>query len=137
MNKYLGLLCVIALLFAFCACGGSDEPTAYSPSDIKVEAIDGEDANAYHVIYDIDATDTEQWDGHFTNAFTLQTAVDGIKEVMNRDDWTQTSVLFGEDTNGVRMYSYGDDGLDGNYDQIRLYQVGIYNRSYDLQGELE
>ena len=136
MNKYLGFLCVLALLFAFCSCGGSEEPSAYSPSDITVEAID-DSSNVYHVIYDIDASDTEVWSGHFTDPIALQTAVDGIKECITRDDWTDTSVVYGEDTSGTNMYSYGDDGMDGNYDQIKFFQVGIYDKSYNLQGELQ
>ena len=137
MKKILFIIMGVIMTFALCSCG-SDEPeqTALTYSDIQAEQLD-DGGVVYTVVYDIDAEDTEQWSGHFTHEDTLQTAVDGIKACMSRDDWTDNSVVYGEDSNGVTMYSYGDDGLDGNYTQIRFFQVGIFNRAYDLQGELD
>ena len=137
MKKILIIVMVVSMTLAFCSCG-SDEPeqTALSPTDIQAEQLD-DGGVVYTLVYDIDAEDTEQWSGHFTHDDVLQTAIDGIKTCMGRDDWTDNSVIYGEDRNGLTMYSYGDDGLDGNYTQIRFYQVGIFDRAYDLQGELE
>jgi len=137
MRKILIIIMGIVMTFAMCSCG-SDEPeqTALTYNDIQAEQLD-DGGVVYTVVYGIDAEDTEQWSGHFTNAEVLQTAVDGIKACMNRDDWTDNSVVYGKDSNGVTMYSYGDDGMDGNYTQIRFYQVGIFDRAYDLQDELK
>ena len=137
MKKYLIFIMGIFMMFALCSCG-SDEPeqTALTYTDIQAEELD-DGGVVYTVVYDIDAEDTEQWSGHFTDEATLQAAVDGINACISRDDWTDNSVVYGKDSNGLTMYSYGNDGMDGNYDQIRFFQVGIFDRAYDLQGELD
>ena len=137
--KKLLITCAAAFvfLFAFAACGGSDaeEPAALTYSDIQVEDADG--VNVYSVIYDIDNTDTEQWSGYDTDEAVVQVAVDGIKACMARDDWSDGSIVYGyakEPLLKNMMYGYG---VDGNYSGIDLYQVGIYNDTYTLQGELD
>ena len=59
---------------------------------------------------------------------------------MQRDDWTDDSVVYGYAKEAVlknMMYQYGYNGIDGDYDSIKLYQVGVYNDDYVLQGELD
>lgn len=137
MKKYLIIIMAVLMTFAFCSCGSEEpEQTSLSPTEIQADELD-DGSVVYTVVYDIDAEDTEQWSGHFTHEDVLQTAVDGIKACKSRDDWTDTSVVYGKDKNGITMYSYGDDGMDGNYTQIRFFQVGIFDRAYDLQGELD
>lgn len=140
MKKFLIIIMVLTASFAFCSCGSSEpeQPTAYEPTAIEVENADG--VNVYHVIYDIDNTDTEAWSGYDTDEINVNTAVNGIKECMQRDDWADDSVVYGYAKEAVlknMMYQYGYNGIDGDYDSIKLYQVGIYNDDYVLQGELD
>lgn len=140
MKKFLIIIMVLAASFAFCSCGSSEpeQPTAYEPTAIEVENADG--VNVYHVIYGIDNTDTEAWSGYDTDEINVNTAVNGIKECMQRDDWTDDSVVYGYAKEALlknMMYQYGYNGIDGDYDSIKLYQVGIYNDDYVLQGELD
>lgn len=137
MKKIILLLVPIMAIFMFCGCGGSaeDEPTAYSPSDIQVEAIEGEDSNVYTLVYDIDGANTDEWSG-FWDARESETAISGIKECINRDDWTATSVVYGKDTAGTYLYSYGFDGTDGNYDSVKFFEAGVFHKSYELDGML-
>lgn len=149
MKRLLVVVMVIAMSVAFAACGSGEAeepeaPSSLTPTDIQVEAIEGEDANVYSVIYDIDTEDTdawkEQWSGYDSEEVCVNTAVDGIKACKERDDWTDTSVVYGyagEPLAKNMLYSYGDDGSDGNYTSIKLFQLGIYNDTYDLQGELD
>lgn len=140
MKKFLIIIMVLTASFMFCSCGSSEpeQPTAYEPTAIEVENADG--VNVYHVLYDIDNTDTEAWSGYDTDEINVNTAVNGIKECMQRDDWTDDSVVYGYAKEAVlknMMYQYGYNGIDGDYDSIKLYQVGIYNDDYVLQGELD
>lgn len=140
MKKFLIVVMVLAASFAFCSCGSSEpeQPTAYEPTAIEVENADG--VNVYSVIYDIDNTDTEAWSGYDTDEINVNTAVNGIKECMQRDDWTDDSVVYGYAKEAAlknMLYQYGYNGIDGDYDSIKLYQVGAYNDDYTLQGELE
>ena len=140
MKKFLIIIMVLTASFAFCSCGSSEpeQPTAYEPTAIEVENADG--VNVYHVIYDIDNTDTEAWSGYDTDEINVNTAVNGIKECMQRDDWTDDSVVYGYAKEALlknMMYQYGYNGIDGDYDSIKLYQVGVYNDDYVLQGELD
>ena len=140
MKKFLIIIMVLTASFMFCSCGSSEpeQPTAYEPTAIEVENADG--VNVYHVLYDIDNTDTEAWSGYDTDEITVNTAVNGIKECMQRDDWTDDSVVYGYAKEALlknMMYQYGYNGIDGDYDSIKLYQVGVYNDDYVLQGELD
>lgn len=140
MKKFLIIIMVLTASFAFCSCGSSEpeQPTAYEPTAIEVENADG--VNVYSVIYDIDNTDTEAWSGYDTDEINVNTAVNGIKECMQRDDWTDDSVVYGYAKEALlknMMYQYGYNGIDGDYDSIKLYQVGVYNDDYVLQGELD
>lgn len=140
MKKFLIIIMVLAASFMFCSCGSSEpeQPTAYEPTAIEVENADG--VNVYHVIYDIDNTDTEAWSGYDTDEINVNTAVNGIKECMQRDDWTDDSVVYGYAKEALlknMMYQYGYNGIDGDWNTIKLYQVGIYNDDYVLQGELD
>lgn len=140
MKKFLIIIMVLTASFAFCSCGSSEpeQPTAYEPTAIEVENADG--VNVYSVIYDIDNTDAEAWSGYDTDEINVNTAVNGIKECMQRDDWTDDSVVYGYAKEAVlknMMYQYGYNGIDGDYDSIKLYQVGVYNDDYVLQGELD
>lgn len=137
MKKYLIIVMALTLVFAFCSCGSDapEEPSALSPSDIQVEDADG--VNVYSVIYDVDISDTEAWSGYDTDDVVKQTAIDGIKACMDRDDWSDDSIVYGYANEALlknMMYSYGQDG---DYTGIGLYQVGIYNDTYTLQGELD
>ena len=137
MKKYLIIVMAITLVFAFCSCGSDapEEPSALSPTDIQVENADG--VNVYSVVYDIDNTDTEVWSGYDTNEAEVQTAIDGIKECKSRDDWSADSIVYGyakEPLAKNMLFSYGQDG---DYSGIALYQIGIYNDTYTLQGELD
>ena len=137
MKKYLIIVMALTLVFAFCSCESDapEEPSALSPSDIQVEDADG--VNVYSVIYDIDNSDSEVWSGYDTNEAEVQTAIDGIKECKNRDDWSDDSIVYGyakEPLAKNMLYSYGQDG---DYSGIALYQIGIYNDTYTLQGELD
>ena len=136
MKKFLIVIMVIAMISVFCGCGGSDESTAYEPVDIQVEAIDGEDANAYHVIYDIDGANTDEWSG-FWDVRERETALNGIKECMGRDDWTDTSVIYGEDTSSTALYSYGFNGIDGDYQSVKFFEGGIFHKDYSVEGMLD
>ncbi len=139
MKKLILVVTLLALITALCACGDSeDKPEAYSPTDIKVEKADG--GNIYSLIYDIDINDDEQWSGYPEHENELQTAINGIKECMQRDDWTDDSVIYGYAKKALlknTLYSYGYDGTDGNYDSIKFFQLGIYNTTYQLTDELE
>ena len=137
MKKYLIIIMVISMTFLFGACGSeeADAPTAYSPSDIQVEDADG--VNVYSVIYDVDISDTEAWSGYDSDDVVKQTAIEGIKACMDRDDWSDDSIVYGYANEALlknMMYSYGQDG---DYTGIELYQIGIYNDTYTLQGELD
>ena len=143
MKKILMFVMVVAMGLFFCSCGGSDqsdqeEVTSYSPSDIQVETLD-DGTNVYSVIYDIDTSDSdawkEAWPGYDSKEICVNTAVDGIKACMDRDDWTDGSVVYGYAQEAVlknMLYSYG---VDGNLTDINLFQLGIYNDTYTLQGE--
>lgn len=140
MKKLLIIIMVLAAAFSFCSCGSDEpeQPTAYEPTAIEVENADG--VNVYHVIYDIDNTDTEQWTGYDTDEIVVNTAVNGIKECMQRDDWTDDSIVYGYAKEAYlknMMYQYGYNGIDGDWNSIKLYQVGVYNDDYTLQGELD
>ena len=149
MKKLFVVVMVVAMGFAFVACGSGEAeepeaPTSYTPTDIQVEAIEGEDANVYSVIYDIDTEDTdawkEQWSGYDSEEVCINTAIEGIRACMDRDDWTDTSVVYGyagEPLLKNMLYSYGFNGVDGDYTSIKLFQLGIFNDTYDLQGELD
>ena len=137
MKKCLMFIMVFAMGIFFAACGSEevDAPAAYSPSDIQVEDADG--VNVYSVIYDIDISDTEAWSGYDSDDVVKQTAIDGIKACMDRDDWADDSIVYGYANEALlknMMYSYGQDG---DYTGIELYQIGIYNDTYTLQGELD
>ena len=130
MRKFFIILLAVSMMFVFASCG-SEEPTAYSPSDIQY------DDGVYSVIYDIDNSDTNQWSGYDTKETEVQTAVGGIKACMARDDWSDDAVVFGyakEPKLSNMMYSYG---MDGDYSGIAMYQLGIYNDTYTLQDELK
>ena len=67
----------------------------------------------------------------------MNTAIDGIKACMDRDDWVDNSAVIGYAGEALlknELYSYGSDY---DFTGIQLYQVGIYNDTYTLQGELE
>lgn len=136
--KKLILLLVPIMMLAFAACGGSEpaeESDALAPTDIQVEDADG--VNVYSVLYDVDNTDTDAWSGYDTDEAVVQVAVDGIKACMDRDDWKDGSIVYGyaqEPLLKNMLYSYGQDG---DYSVIELYQVGVYNDSYTLAGELD
>ena len=137
MKKILIIVMVVAMTFAFCSCGSDEaaEPTAYSPTDIQVDDADG--VPLFYVIYDIDNHDTEQWHGYDTYENEVQTAIDGIKACMAMDEWADNAIVFGyaqEPELKYIMYAYGNDD---DYTHINLHQLGIYNDSYDLQGELD
>ena len=137
MKKYLIIVMAFALVFAFCSCGSdaTEEPSALTPSDIQAEDADG--VTVYSVIYDIDNTDTEAWSGYDTNEAEVQTAINGIKECMTKDDWSDDSIVYGyakEPLAKNMLYSYGQDG---DYSGIAMYQIGIYNDTYNLQRELD
>lgn len=142
MKKILIIVMSFAMMLAFCACGSEEpeEPTAYSPTDIQAEEIE-DGTMVYSVIYEMETEDSdawkEQWSGYDTNENEVQTAIDGVKECMQRDDWTDGSVVYGYANEALlknMLYSYGQDYV---YDEIALYQLGIYNDSYVLQGELD
>lgn len=139
MKKILIIVMVICMGMIFTACGSDESteaPTAYTPTDIQVEALD-DGTNIYSVIYDIDNTDTEAWSGYDTDELCTNTAIDGIKACMDRDDWVENSTVIGYAGEALlknEMYSYGTD-YDFTY--IQLYQVGIANDTYTLQGELD
>ena len=137
MKRILIIVMALSMTFAFCSCGSEEAagPTTYSPSDIQVEALD-DGTMLYSVIYDIENDDTDQWHGYDSEENEVQTAIDGIKACMERDDWTDGSCVRGyagspELKNTI--YTYGVEGYDG----IELYQIGIYNDTYTLQGELD
>lgn len=137
MKKYLIIIMVISMTFLFGACGSeeADAPASYSPSDIQVEDADG--VNVYSVIYDVDISNTEAWSGYDSDDVVKQTAINGIKACMDRDDWSDDSIVYGYANEALlknMMYSYGQDG---DYTGIGLYQIGIYNDTYTLQGELD
>ena len=123
----------------FTACGSdesADAPTAYTPTDIQMEALD-DGTNIYSVIYDIDNEDTQAWSGYDSDDLCVNTAIDGIKACMDRDDWVDNSAVIGYAGEALlknELYSYGSDY---DFTGIQLYQVGIYNDTYTLQGELD
>lgn len=133
---------IVIMMIAFCSCGSDSEeqePTGYDPVDIQVEAVD-DDSNAYLLIYDVSVEDTDQWNGYPEHERELQTALNGIKQCISRDDWTPTSVIHaygGEAKLSNQMYSYGDDGLDGNLNSVKFFQYGIYTTTYQLTDELD
>lgn len=138
MKKILIIVMTLAMTFAFCSCGSDapEEPTAYSPTDIQAEALD-DGTMLYSVIYDISNEDTEQWSGYDSKEYEVQTAIDGIKACMERDDWTDGSCVRGYAGDTELMHTIYVYGADFDYSKIDLYQVGVYNESYVLQGELE
>lgn len=131
MKKLILIMC-LALAFAFCACGSEEEePVAYSPSDIQVEDADG--VNVYSVIYNI-TTEKEDWSGYPEDQRELDTAVNGIKECMDRDDWSDGSIVYGyaqEPLLKNMLYSYDST------DVIKFYQYGIYNTDFLVGDELK
>lgn len=132
MRKLLIIVMTFALML-LCSCG-SDEPAAYEPTDIQAEQTD--EGMVYSVIYDIDNTDTEQWHGYDTEATEVETAINGIKACMARDDWSDDAVVYGyakEPLLKNMLYEYGYESRDS----INLYQIGIYNDTYTLQGEFD
>lgn len=141
MRKLLIFIMVITMGIAFTACGSEESaeaPTSYTPSDIQVEALD-DGTNIYSVIYDIDTEDSdawrEAWSGYDSDELCVNTAVDGIKACMERDDWVDGSVVngyAGEALLKYELYSFGVENTLG----IDLYQLGIYNDTYTLQGEI-
>lgn len=143
MRKLLIFIMVISMGILFTACG-SDEPaaeqtTSITPSDIQVEALD-DGTNIYSVIYDIDTSDTdawkEAWSGYDSEEVCVNTAVDGIKACMDRDDWVDNSVVIGYAGEALLKYELYSFGAENNLG-IDLYQLGIYNDTYTLQGELD
>ena len=129
MRKLLVILLAMSLAIAFCSCG-SEEPEAYSPSDIQVEDADG--VNVYSVLYDT-STEKEDWTGYPEDQRELQTAIDGIKACMERDDWKDGSIVYGyaqEPLLKNMLYAYED----GN---IAFYQLGIYNTDFMVTDELD
>lgn len=138
MKKIIFILMAAFIITTICACGDSeDKPAAYSPTDIKVEKAD--DGNIYSLIYDIDIDNKDQWSGYPEHENELDTAVNGIKKCIQRDDWTNNSVIYGYAKKPLlknMLYSYGNDGSDGNYDSIKFFQLGIYNTTYQLDSEL-
>lgn len=139
MKKIFLVVSIFIIITALCACSDSeDKPKAYSPTNIKVEKADG--GNVYSLIYDIDIDDKDQWSGYPEHENELQTAIDGIKKCMQRDDWTKDSVVYGYAKKALlknTLYSYGYDGTDGNNSAIKFFQIGIYNTTYQLTDELE
>jgi len=143
MRKLLIFIMVISMGMIFTACGSDESaeaPMSYTPADIQVEALD-DGTNIYSVIYDIDPSDTDAWrdtwSGYDSDELCVNTAVDGIKACMDRDDWVENSAVIGYAGEALlknEMYSYGTD-YDFSY--IQLYQLGIANDTYTLQGEFE
>ena len=139
MKKLLIFIMVAFMGILFTACGSdeaADAPTAYTPTDIQVESLD-DGTNIYSVIYDVDKDDTTAWSGYDTDELCVNTAIDGIKACMERDDWVDNSAVIGYAGEALlknELYSYGSDY---DFTGIQLYQVGIYNDTYTLQGELE
>lgn len=138
MKRILIIVMTICAALAFCSCGSgeeSTEPTTYSPTDIQVEAT--EDGNIYSVIYDIENDDKEQWHGYDSYENEVQTAINGIKECMAREDWTDNSCVRGYAGDTELSHTIYTYGTEYDYTKIDLYQVGVYNESYILQGELD
>ena len=139
MKKLLIFIMVVSMGILFTACGSdesADAPTAYTPTDIQVESLD-DGTNIYSVIYDVDNEDTTAWSAYDTDELCVNTAIDGIKACMDRDDWVDNSAVIGYAGEALlknELYSYGSDY---DFTGIQLYQVGIYNDTYTLQGELE
>ncbi len=135
------IITIMALLLV--ACGGEEtskeDVETYSPIEIQVEDA-GDGTSVFSVIYDIDAHNKEQWTGYPENEREMNTALEGIKQCMERDDWTDGSVIYGYGGETLLkniIYSYGYDGSDGNYNSIKFFQLGIYNTTYQLTGELD
>ena len=140
MKKFLIIIMVLAASLCLCSCGSSEpeQPTAYEPTAIEVENADG--VNVYHVIYDINNTDTDVWSAYSYDEIVTETAVNGIKACMDRDDWTDDSIVYGYANEALlknMMYQYGYNGIVGDWDSIKLYQVGIYNDDLVLTDELD
>lgn len=143
MKKFLMIVMVVTMSIFFCSCGGSDQPdqeevTSYSPSDIQVETLD-DGTNVYSVIYDIDTSDSdawkEAWPGYDSKEICVNTAVDGIKACMDREDWKDGSAVIGYAGEAEPKYELYTYGTDYDFSCIQLYQLGIYNDTYTLQGE--
>ena len=142
MKKWLIFIMVICMGMIFTACGSEESaeaPTSYTPTDIQVEALD-DGTNIYSVIYDIDPSDSdawrEAWSGYDSDELCVNTAVEGIKACMDRDDWVDNSVVNGYAREALlkyELYSFGTENTLG----IDLFQLGIYNDTYTLQGELD
>lgn len=134
MKKALIIIMVCLAVFAFCSCGSSEEePKAYTPTDIQTETLD-DGSTVFSVIYDC-TVEKDSWSGYPEDSRELETAINGIKECMNSDEWTDTSVVYGyaEEPllkNALYSYEAGNPGID-------FYQIGIYNTTYTLQGELD
>ena len=139
MKKLLIFIMVVSMGILFTACGSDESaeaPTAYTPTDIQMDALD-DGTNIYSVIYDIDNEDTQAWSGYDSDDLCVNTAIDGIKACMDRDDWVDNSAVIGYAGEALlknELYSYGSDY---DFTGIQLYQVGIYNDTYTLQGELD
>lgn len=138
MKKLIAIISVLVIVFALCSCGDSEDTSAaYSPTKIKVEKLD--DGNVYSLIYDVDVSDDKQWSGYPEDDRELNTAIDGIKECMKRDDWNDNSVVYGYGKKALLknvMFSYGYDGTDGDDSSIKFFQLGIYNTTFQLTDEL-
>lgn len=138
MKKLLIFIMAFTMALVFASCGSEEEPEAYSPSDIQVETLE-DGSNVYSIIYDI-TNEKDDWSGYPEDQRELQTAINGVKECMARDDWNDTSVIHAyaqEPVLSNQLYSYGYDGMDGNYESIKFFQYGVYNTSYTLQGETD
>ena len=143
MKKLLIFIMVISMGMIFTACGSDESaeaPTSYTPSDIQVEALD-DGTNIYSVIYDIDTSDSdawkEAWSGYDSDELCVNTAIDGIKACMDRDDWVDNSAVIGYAGEAELKYELYSYGTDYDFTYIQLYQLGIGNDTYTLQGELE
>lgn len=142
MRKLLIFIMVITMGITFAACGSDESaeaPASYTPTDIQVEALD-DGTNIYSVIYDIDTSDTdawkEAWPGYDSEEICVNTAVEGIKACMDRDDWVDGSAVIGYAGEPILKYELYSYGTDSDYSYIQLYQLGIGNDTYTLQGEI-
>lgn len=143
MKKVLIFIMVICMGMIYTACGSDESaeaPTSYTPADIQVEALD-DGANIYSVIYDIDTSDSdawkEAWSGYDSDEICVKTAVDGIKACMDREDWIDGSAVIGYAGEAELKYELYSYGTEYDFTYIQLYQLGIGNDTYTLQGELD
>lgn len=143
MKKVLIFIMVICMGMIFTACGSeesADAPTSYTPADVQVEALD-DGTNIYSVIYDIDTSDLDawkqQWSGYDSDELCVNTAVDGIKACMDREDWIDGSAVIGYAGEAELKYELYSYGTEYDFTYIQLYQLGIGNDTYTLQDELD